>query len=517
MKRTKILALILAVAFIVSTLAACGSQSNSGQTGTQSAITTSAATEATQKATQEELKQVELIYYTNGNGQPPETNLVEEAMSKILLEKIKATIKLNFIPWGDYPNKMNVLAASGDAFDVCFSANWRDYGPMVAKGAYADMTDIMPKYASEYMNEMPAYVIEAAKVKGKLYAAPNLQGLGAAPKLFVNSEIFDKYKLPESINSMDDLDTYIDAIKNGEKGMTPLYGYTSGGGFVPFGYYLKKSSLYEISGPVGWYDSNFKVVNQFESDAAKAWYKWARKAYQKGWIAKGAATQKDDSNLLKSQKFAMIFAGSSPQFDSSNWAAYEPVKFKAIDIGVKPSVTTGNCTSTMLSINVNSQNKERAMMFINLINTDKQLYNTMCYGVENKHYVLKDGFVDLPDGVAADKLGYNPGSNWAFGFTYNAYPRKGEDPNVGQKQLEYDKQAFPEPALGFTFDAEPVKTEITNVQSVLEEFGPSLEIGMVDPDTGLANLLEKLKGAGMDKIMAEKQKQLDEWRASNSK
>jgi ABC-type sugar transport system, periplasmic component len=98
-------------------------------------------------------------------------------MNKSLAEKINATIKLNFIPWGEYPDKMNVLSASGDTFDICFSAGWRNYTQMVSKGAYADLSELMPKYASQYMAEMPSYVIDAAKVKGKLYAAPNLQGL----------------------------------------------------------------------------------------------------------------------------------------------------------------------------------------------------------------------------------------------------------------------------------------------------------------------------------------------------
>lgn len=71
----------------------------------------------------------------------------------------------------------------------------------------------------------------------------------------------------------------------------------------------------------------------------------------------------------------------------------------------------------MLSINANSKHKEQAMMYINLINTDKVLYNLICYGIENKHYVLKDGFYSLPDGVTAEQVGYNPGINWALGFT----------------------------------------------------------------------------------------------------
>ena len=516
MKKGKIPMIIVAVLLTAAMLAGCGAKTDN-QAGTTS-VKAASEQATTQAPTQEQLSQTELTYFCPGNGQPTDAALVEEEMNKILTDKIKATFKLNVIPWGEYINKMNVLSASGDAFDLCFSAHWENYMAMATKGAYADMTELLPKYASEYVAEMPAYVIEAAKIKGKQYAAPNLQGLAYSEKLFVNSEIYDKYQLPDSIKSMDDLDKYMDAIKKGEPGTTPFYMYTKNGIAGPFIHYMQ-TGLFPIGDQqsVGQYGADFKVINQYESDLAKTWYAWARKAYQNGWISKGAATDPGDDNMLKSKKFVIEFAASSPQFDASNWSAIAPVTMKPIDLGMSPTVLTGTCISTMYSISANSKNIDRSMMFINLINTDKKLYNTFCYGVENKHYVLKDGFVDLPDGVTADKLGYNPGMNWMYGFTYNAYLQKGADPNLGQKQLDFDRAAKPEPALGFTFDPTPVKTELANCQSVLEEYAPSLECGVIDQATGLDNLIAKLKAAGSDKIIEEKQKQLDQWRADNGK
>ncbi|MBO9608448.1 MAG: DUF3502 domain-containing protein, partial [Paenibacillaceae bacterium] len=44
-----------------------------------------------------------------------------------------------------------------------------------------------------------------------------------------------------------------------------------------------------------------------------------------------------------------------------------------------------------------------------------------------------------------------------------------------------------------------------------------LSIGAVDPDVELPKFLEKLKNAGADAIIAEKQKQLDAWKATQKK
>ncbi|MNP54655.1 hypothetical protein D3C76_1492270 [compost metagenome] len=55
------------------------------------------------------------------------------------------------------------------------------------------------------------------------------------------------------------------------------------------------------------------------------------------------------------------------------------------------------------------------------------------------------------------------------------------------------------------------------MQNVKEEFWSSLMTGTVDPNEYLAKANEKFKAAGLDKIIAEAQKQIDEWRAANNK
>jgi putative aldouronate transport system substrate-binding protein len=154
------------------------------------------------------------------------------------------------------------------------------------------------------------------------------------------------------------------------------------------------------------------------------------------------------------------------------------------------------------------------MMLINLINTDIKLYNTMCYGVEGTHYVLKDGHVAYPEGVTGDKSPYNPDTAWEFGNSFNAYPRVGVDPAAFKAQQEFDKAALPEPALGFSFDPTPVKTELAQCTTTLEELLVPLVAGSIDVDVNYPKLLENLKTAGSDKIIAEKQKQLDEFLAT---
>lgn len=52
---------------------------------------------------------------------------------------------------------------------------------------------------------------------------------------------------------------------------------------------------------------------------------------------------------------------------------------------------------------------------------------------------------------------------------------------------------------------------MASVNNVLTEFSIGLETGTLDPVENLPIFISKLKASGIDKIISEKQKQLDEW------
>lgn len=52
---------------------------------------------------------------------------------------------------------------------------------------------------------------------------------------------------------------------------------------------------------------------------------------------------------------------------------------------------------------------------------------------------------------------------------------------------------------------------------MVNQYLPGLAWGSIDPATELPKFLSDLEEAGLDNIIAEKQKQLDEWAAENKK
>ena len=52
------------------------------------------------------------------------------------------------------------------------------------------------------------------------------------------------------------------------------------------------------------------------------------------------------------------------------------------------------------------------------------------------------------------------------------------------------------------------------MKNVFDEFRPSLEYGVADPETVLPEFLEKLEKAGLSDVIKEKQAQFDAWRGA---
>ena len=65
--------------------------------------------------------------------------------------------------------------------------------------------------------------------------------------------------------------------------------------------------------------------------------------------------------------------------------------------------------------------------------------------------------------------------------------------------------------LGFAFDSSSVLTEKANVNAVISEYHVPISTGSVDLEEYIPKYREALINAGIEKILAEQQRQLDEF------
>ncbi|TBL79938.1 ABC transporter substrate-binding protein [Paenibacillus thalictri] len=462
------------------------------------------------------LPPVELTYYYQGAPQK-DLKLVEEAMNKILKAKINTTIKLNQIDLGSFEQKMNVMTAAGDPYDLVFTSTWsNNYFQNVAKGAYLPLDELLDKYAPTLKKTVPAKMWDAARVNGKIYGALNYQIVAMPYGVNIRKDLAEKYHFDvDKTTKYEDLEPLLDQVVKNEKGIYPVKFYTKWDHFNVAAPYFGMDTIGEDSSP-GWYylnDPKIKVVNQYETPEYKQFSELMRKWYLKGYFRKDAASVTDVTAEIKAGKYAAQIA--KPTGPGSDTVDILRFGFDGILKSYsKPLVTTSRTLATLTAISKTSKNPERAMMFLELINTDKELYNLIAHGIEGKHYVFTDkekGVIGLPPGATPESIGYAPGTDWMYGNQFNSYYIDKRDVGNWEKTIKLNNEADTAPLLGFSFNPETVKTELAQTGSVIQQYHFALISGTIDPATGLPEFLDKLKKAGVDKIIAEKQKQVDEW------
>ena len=60
-------------------------------------------------------------------------------------------------------------------------------------------------------------------------------------------------------------------------------------------------------------------------------------------------------------------------------------------------------------------------------------------------------------------------------------------------------------------DIADIQNEVANVNTVWDKYKNDLLTGAVDPETTVPVILEELKAAGLDTVMEEAQRQIDEF------
>lgn len=445
---------------------------------------------------------------------PKDMQLVMDEVNKIAQQKINVTVKLTPISWSAYQNQINLMMTGGEKLDL-LAVQGNLYANYVAKGQLLALDDLIDKQGKAVAQAVGPVFMKAPKIKGKTYAVPTIRDFAQDYGYEMRKDLVTKYNIDlGKLKTLNDLDAVFKTIKDDEPNMAAITNKT---GSSVLGTFNTNDILGDGFGVLLDYgQKDLKVVNWFETPEYAETLKTIRRWYQAGYVLKDAATNKEaDTSLIKAGKAAGNLGHMKPGFEvqNSKLAGTEIVVAK-----LAPAfASTSTVTNIMWGVSGNSKNPEKAMQFLNLLYSDKDIVNLFDWGIEGKHYVkTNDDFIDYPAGVDVNNSGYNLNMGWMFGNQYLSYLWKGDDKDVWSKMKTFNDNALKSKALGFTFDSSAVKTEFTAVTNVVNTYKQGLECGVLDPEKELPKFIAELKAAGIDRIIAEKQKQLDAWAKENN-
>lgn len=491
MKKRKLVALGMTAVLTVSALAGCGEKGNDA---------------STDKGGDSGKEVVNIKIYTTVPEQTDQKKVMD-ALNEYTAEKIGVTCDWVF-QGGSYADKIQTIIASGEEYDACFTSNWLNpYNTNVAKGAFIDISEMLPKVAPDLYETIPDYMWTAATINGGIYAVPNQQivarQLGALmPKEYVEGTGTDL----ESIKNLTDLGDYAQKAYD-------QYGALVGGVNIAnandyCGYEF--ISDYLSAGAIQMNDTSAKVVNFYETD------EWLNMLHElsdlnaKGLLDGecGYMAEYGESQRLAKKTSAFYSGTYKPgvEAEESTRAGYDCVM---ATVGIEPYISTNGVIATMYGISTTSKHPEETLKYLELLSTDEYAINLISYGIEGVHYEKVD---DNTIKTIADS-GYSHGQSWALGNVFNTYVLEGQPDDVWEQTKAINDSAKTSPILGFSFDPEPVQSEITNVSTVVKQY-ESLVGGELPVDETNAEFLAQLEVAGIDKVITEMQSQIDEFLAS---
>ncbi|HTG70094.1 MAG TPA: ABC transporter substrate-binding protein [Candidatus Udaeobacter sp.] len=503
-KTFMLLLLMLTIVLVVSACSGNNSKTNNNPEPTKD----SAATEEEPPASDLKPYKISLVY--PGTPQTDEKK-VEEALNKLLTEKINATIDLMPIDWGAWDDKINLMIASREEVDIIFTAQWNGHANNVSKGAFLELGDLIDQYGKGIVDSLDPAFLEGAKINGKNYGIPTNKELAAAGGIVYRKDVTDELGIDMSnVKTPQDLDAVYAVVKAKRPDLTPLY--TTAGVFNSHFFanydFLGDST---IPGAILKDEAGTTVTSIEKIERYKQYLNLTRDYFKKGYInADAATTQVSSGDAWKAGTVFSTVEPMKPGKDAEIASASGLTGKLAQIIMTEKTVATSETAGSMLGISSTSKDPARAMMLINLLHTDKEINNLLNFGIEGEHYTRNGEIITATDSTA----NYNPGSAWMFGNQFLNYVWDTEDPDKWAKFKEFNQNAKVSPALGFVFNSEPVKAEVGALANVIRQYQRALETGSVDVDKILAEYEAKLKDAGVDKVIAEKQKQFDEFLAS---
>ncbi|MDR1532405.1 MAG: ABC transporter substrate-binding protein [Clostridiales bacterium] len=455
---------------------------------------------------------------------------VEKAINDKMIPEY--SIEVEFLPlqFSEWENKVQLMFTGSDELDVIpiyfeRAASWISMDALIDMNAYMDTED------GAQINSALGDWAAVGTMNGVLYGFPAKKESTQVGGLCLNADICDELGITEKygFKSYDDaykgsshtwaeVEDILAAVQKAYPDIAPLYVNNADASLKTF---VQFDNLIDSFGVLDWnadHDTT-TVVNRFETGNYKNTVTMLADWYDKGYIYK-------DSAIDTQGDFALMKAGSIFSFACMLKPGYLAEKEATVGrrmyaMYVYDSEHTQN-TSTDVNfyntgIAANSKDPEMAFKFIRALYTDAELMNLWQFGVEGVNYqVLEDGTAFFVDGEDSSNYTYFQNSGWMMGNQYIGYVWNDgtKDATYWAKLEEHDGWADSSAAFGFMWDSTEYATQISALNNVKNTYRAALQtgsIGSAKVESTLEEFNNALYAAGLQDVIDEKQRQLDDW------
>ncbi len=432
-------------------------------------------------------------------------------------EKVKADLNMEveftFLPWDQYWEQKDIMLAAQRPIDLYWDG-LPDISSMVNKKQAQPLDDLLAKYGQDMKKVLPETQLAGGKVDGVQYGIPSAYAPSSGMYQFVcvRQDLLEKVGMTE-IKTAEDLKQFATLVAD----QLPEYKGPADPIFKPLTRYFADEQYFWVGFAelAVFGEETQKAYAYAETDAFKKVAQFNRDMYLEGLYS-------DDLTIKYNERDSRMQTGLYLWVEGSLGKENEiigSVKANAPDAVLKSYLLAPekpryiNATGgEVICVPYSAQNPAGAIKFLNWLYSSQANYLFCLYGQKGVDYDINaDGrLVPLSDAAKGEGYFYE----WMFrNVNYQVFPETLPQEYI-DKYLGWDKEATASKMLGFKFsNANVVDIETACNQVFGQKLAPIL-YGFVDFETEYPAAIEALKAAGIDQYIAEINRQLEEFKAT---
>ena len=550
-KRT--ICLLLAMIMVLSiVLAGCSKTAETPAADETPATTEPAETtdntetpEAPEETAEPALEQKTIQLMITGAGKQANSDKVWAAFNEQLQQYVpNTTVEFIDVSFDEYSEKFSQVLASGEGVDLAWTG-WLNKPQNIADGNLMPLDDLLAEYGQGIVDILGENVVEIHRnADGNIYYLPSWQGLcGERRGWLVVTEIAElagdtwiedteaalnkwrnNYSGIEDFQAvLDQATKYLAAAKEAGK----LGAGINTGRAFGWSMYNGMYSFLGVGGAeigITYCDGTFTVKDGVAGEHYKLYAKTMADWYKEGYIRSDIMSV--DTSTLTTPKngeitdTTYVFSCDPYLTEADQEAAIADAGMDMTYLPIEENAYLILGGDTSYAIPYCADEPERAMMVLNAIYSQPDLYNTLIYGIEGEDYTKNaDGTITTSyvgaSPTADDSYGIQ---RWIIGSCKNALINNGTDPNYYADLEALEATAQVNPFLNFTFDRTNVEGICASILNVYYEYGPQLDNGVAGDNWEelYNNYMAARKDAGIEELVTEFQNQLNAYIEANN-
>ncbi|MBB6673461.1 extracellular solute-binding protein [Cohnella nanjingensis] len=316
-------------------------------------------------------------------------------VAKLIEEKTGYKVKYDMLPQDKANDKLNLLMASGESYDLVTIGGDRSlYGDYAKKGALVDLGPLIEQYGPNIQDKLSQDSLDALKIDGKIYGIGNRSSAFASYGLMIRTDWLEKVGM-QAPATVDEFTQVLKAFKEKDPGGNGDKGY-------PFTITGDSPMVTDLMGAFNlanyWTDIDGKLVPPPLNPGFEGYLNYMAGLYKDGLLDKEFAVNKDATMKEKftSGKIGVVSLGwwDIPTVTDALQKNFPDAKIAYLPALKGPDgkmgLGMGGGFDRISFIPKSSKHPEDAIKWINA-KLDDDLFKEIAIGEEGKHYTVKDG------------------------------------------------------------------------------------------------------------------------------